>query len=443
MQKLQFQVLSEDLKSNCLTIHKLLEYAPVFYEEFDEKTGKIKNTMRFEPGRNSHNPLPSGVQVIVLEEASMIAVELYNQVHSANVSESQYIFLGDIQQLPPVFGSAILGYKLLELPTVELTEVYRQALESPIIKIAHRILSGKPIPLIEFPAWTYPGQLKLHPWKKKISADSATRTLAKFFVGYTDSKGIFHKGALQKGTYNPETDAILIPFNKACGTIELNNHIANRIAKINSKPVYEMIHGFKKSYYSIGDKTLYDREDAIITNIYANPEYSGASPQSESVSLNYWGHKERKIGEIQPTHTGDEHDIDVLLRQVSENTGDDDTVRAASHIIELLLIDSETTIRIKDAGQLNSLILGYAITVHKAQGSEWDKVFVCFHQSHATMIQRELLYTAITRAKKELFIICEADTFEKGIMNQRIKGDTLAEKAIYFQGKLDKGELQS
>jgi ATP-dependent exoDNAse (exonuclease V) alpha subunit len=52
------------------------------------------------------------------------------------------------------------------------------------------------------------------------------------------------------------------------------------------------------------------------------------------------------------------------------------------------------------------------------------------------MIQRELLYTAVTRAREELYVICEPDTFVKGIESQKVKGNTLAEKAIYFQGKL-------
>ena len=60
------------------------------------------------------------------------------------------------------------------------------------------------------------------------------------------------------------------------------------------------------------------------------------------------------------------------------------------------------------------------------------------HASHATMNSRELLYTAITRAKKELLILCEPDTMMKGIENPRIKGNTLAEKAIYFQGKKER-----
>jgi ATP-dependent exoDNAse (exonuclease V) alpha subunit len=53
------------------------------------------------------------------------------------------------------------------------------------------------------------------------------------------------------------------------------------------------------------------------------------------------------------------------------------------------------------------------------------------------MIQRELLYTAVTRASKELYIICEPDTFVKGVESQRIKGNTLLDKAEYFKGKLE------
>lgn len=56
------------------------------------------------------------------------------------------------------------------------------------------------------------------------------------------------------------------------------------------------------------------------------------------------------------------------------------------------------------------------------------------------MLQRELLYTAVTRAKEELYIICEPETFTKGIQSQRVKGNTLAEKAEFFKGKIANGE---
>ena len=89
---------------------------------------------------------------------------------------------------------------------------------------------------------------------------------------------------------------------------------------------------------------------------------------------------------------------------------------------------------------MNSIVMAYALTVHKSQGSEWRKVFFILHQSHNTMIQRELMYTACTRAREELYVICEPDSFEKGITGQRIRGNTLTEKAQFFKGKLESGD---
>lgn len=419
--------LSEDLQQSCLTIHKLLEYQPTEVYIEDPETGTEKKSMRFLPARNADNPLPSTLQTIVIEEASMVSYELFQEIVAACPHNPQFVFLGDIQQLPPVFGSAILGYKMLELPVVELTEVYRQALDSPIISLAHRILSGKPIVEKDMAGLNVPNKLTLHPWKKKISSDAATQTLAKFFIK-----------ALDQGVYNYETDGILIPFNKSCGTDELNKHIASQIAKREFKAVYEIIHGWKRSYYSIGDKCLYEREDAIIKAIYPNPRYTGIQPREESTELDYWGNGSQVPG-------ADADNIDDFLQHVvvTDDSDGESKKREASHVIELELLDSERTVKVSSAGDIDSLILGYAITVHKSQGSEWRKVFLCFHHTHATMLQRELLYTAVTRAKEELFCICEPDTFEKGIIRQRIKGSTWQEKAEYFKGKLDRGELQS
>ena len=423
--------MDEGMKSNCLTIHKLLEYSPVFYEYIDAN-GDEKKKMVFEPTRNQLNPLPSGITTIIFEESSMIGTELYAQVIAALQHDVQIIFLGDIQQLPPVFGAAILGYKMLELPVVELTEVYRQALESPIIRLAHRILSGNPILPAELPEWNFPGQLKITPWRKKIEAEGALSVSEKLFIQLYNS-----------GDYAPETDIILIPFNKSYGTTELNKAIANSIAQKYKRVVWEIVAGFIKHYLSVGDKVLYDREDAIVLDIFSNPSYTGASAQRESTYLDYWGHnnKPKNVQEGNEKDIQDDTDIDFLLGQVAAS--DEDRVTQSSHHIKLLMQDSDSERTITKATEVNALILGYALTVHKSQGSEWDKVFLLLHNSHATMLQRELLYTAITRAKKELFVVCESDTFERGVKSQRIKGNTLAEKAIYFQGKIDSKEEQS
>ena len=422
------RAMSEELKGNCITLHKLLEYQPVQYEVYDEEKDCYKMSMRFEPTRNSLNPLPNTIKTIVFDESSMISCELFDQLCSALLHDVQFIFVGDIQQLPPVFGSAILGFKLLELPVVELTQVYRQALESPIIALATDIRNGIPLPeFTERIVREHPtqGKLTLHPWKKKLHPDVALITIAAFF-----------KAAYDSGSYDPLEDQILIPFNKSCGTDELNKHIANHIARTHNRETYEVIAGFNKHYFSVGDLVLFDKEDAEVIRISRNGTYLGKKAQHESTTLDYWGHDSAGT-----TAVADEFDlesIDAFLANAAAAT--EEKVNSSSHIITVRMIDSGEEVSMDTASEINSLILSYALTVHKSQGSEWERVFVVLHQSHNTMLQRELLYTAITRAKKELYVICEPDHFDKGVRNQKIKGTTLAEKAEYFKGKLSSRE---
>lgn len=412
------------LESNCITIHKLLEYQPIWYEVDDPETGETKSVMRFEPSRNFLNPLPSSIKTIYIDEASMVSTDLFKQLESACPHGVQFVFIGDIQQLPPIFGPAILGFKMIELPTVELVQVYRQALESPIISLATNIKLGIQKPLTDKEVVeTAKGKLILHPWKKKIAPDAAMMTFVQFIIA-----------SLEAGAYNPDTDCILIPFNKSFGTIEVNKFIANKLAKKYSRKVFEIVAGFNKVYFSEGDKVLYDKEDATIIKIEKNSNYWGKRPHPASVTLDYHGYDPVS----QPQETESEEDIDAMLSHMAAYSSDsEERVKAASHKITVRLDDSDEEITIDTAGAINSLLLSYALTVHKAQGSEWDKVFLVLHQSHATMIQRELLYTAVTRAAKELYVICEKESFVSGVKSQKIKGNTLAEKAEVFKGKLE------
>lgn len=422
------RAMPTEMKHNCITLHKLLEFQPIKFTVLDPETGEERNSMRFEPTRHKNKPLDSNIKVIVLDEAGTISLELFNMLLDALQHEVQFIFLGDIQQLPPVFGVPILGVKgsQLEDSTIELTQVYRQALESPIIRLAHRILSGVPIPLEEYKDWHYPDQLTIHPWKKKISADNALLTIAAFF-----------KAAYDTGKYNKEEDMILIPFNKSCGTDELNKHIANHIAKKNNKEVYEIIAGYEKCYFSVGDIVMFDKEDAVILNIAHNGDYSGRWPQSASTRLDYWGHKPELATDSPREETVDELEARIDSMLAAHVSDIEEKTNSASHTITIRRKDSDVDMELSTSAAINSLALGYAITVHKSQGSEWRKVFFIAHQSHATMLQRELLYTAVTRAREELYIICEPETFTKGIINQRIKGETLKEKFAQFRGRIN------
>ena len=449
------------LHPHCMTIHALLEFAPVFYETFNDD-GNLVTTMRFEPTRNRLNPLPTELTTIVIEESSMVGTDLFKQLMDAIPPNHpiQLVFLGDINQLSPVFGDAILGYKLLELPTIVLTQVYRQALESPIIRLAHRILSGKQILYPELSMeekdggqWQVKDKLTILNWKPKTSDVQAEITALAYL-----------KREYLANNYDPFNDMVICPFNKHFGTINLSKGIANFIDEKFSIHPTEIISGFVKKYFAIGDLVLFQNEEYIITKINRNAMYRGKIQPNTDVIFDRFGNiKGTKDGK-DSTDAYDTSSIpktaDEIIDSIIANA-EDEVTDNASHVIylakpeavEQYLADKENktlsgttelseTISIDSRGQVNNLTLAYATTCHKAQGLESKRVFILTHKCHNILLNREWLYTAVTRAKEKLTILCERDAFIGGINKQQIKGTTLEEKAEYFKGKqLNKASL--
>jgi len=435
--------LPNHLQAHCITIHKLLEYQPTYYEIINDE-GLTQTTMRFEPSRNAANPLPH-ISTIIFEESSMIGTDLYGEVIAAlpHPSRTQIIFLGDLNQIPPVFGPSILGFKLAELQTIELQTVYRQALQSPIISLATALRTNNPTGSDEgSAAWESltgnltqtikedngeHGNVTLHPWKKRVSNQAALAVMKTFLPKI-----------INNGEYNPEEDMILCPFNKSFGTIELNKIIADHLAKARNATVFEVIARYQRSYWAVGDRVLVDRHEAIITKIEKTIGYGGKLPVTESKTLDRWGHDPENM-ETQTSMTAEQ-----ILNELDRlgGAGDDEEAKnLASHNITVYIPDLDVNKNLCTAGEINSMLFGYCLTVHKSQGSEWQNVFLFLHDSHAAMISRELIYTAITRAKHKLYIICEGDNAGKRNSIKRaaerpiIPGTTLQEKISYFAEK--------
>lgn len=416
--------LPADLQANCITIHAALEYGPIYEDVIDPVTGDFKTTRRFVAQRNSSRLVSSNIRAVVFEESSMIGTDLHKELMDALPRGVMEIYLGDIQQLPPVFGSAVLGYKMCSLPTIELTEVYRQAMDSPIISLAHKILSGKPIPAEELKAMAVPDKLAFRVIEKKLHAELITPRIAAFLCKQ-----------IEAGIIDFDDTTILVPFNKGLGSIELNKHIATYLARKLKATVYEIIAGFMKHYLRVGDRVLYNKEDAIVTAISRNGSYAGKQYQLESSDMDYWGDNST-TGNISYEDTI--ADVDAILNALTLDK--EERKSASSHVVTLQLANSGAEITLDSSAEINSLLLGYAMTVHKSQGSEWRKVYLILHNSHNTMLQRELLYTAVTRAREFLYIVCESDTFVKGVVRQKVPGNTLAEKIDYFKGKSEREE---
>lgn len=466
------RLMDKDIKPHCITIHKLLQFQPVFYEVWDPSSHSTKKTMRFEPTYNADNKLPASLKVVIIDEASMVStagegpegykeneftgrkepIALFEMLQAALRPSTKIIFIGDIQQLPPVFGDSILGHSLLKVPTVELTEVYRQALDSPIIGFAWNILKGEAFlfpslmkvdpsdpsgkrkinPAFQRFEAQAKGVIKLVPWQRKLSADAALQQASNFLINLAENGG-----------YLPDEDAILIPFNVNFGQIELNKHLANRFGKKRNALVYEVISGINKRYLAVGDKVLFNKEEFKIIEINRNAQYLGQEPQSPSTNLDRWGayqgtSEEHHLDEMAGARSYSEADIDAYLEAAAGATSEE-RFNHASHTITIQNMADEGIVEtLGTAGEVNNLDLGYAMTVHKSQGSEYRKVFILFHHTHAVMMFRELLYTAVTRAREELVIICEADSIQKCISNPRIKGNTIEEKAAFFNKRIER-----
>ena len=414
-------LLEQKLRHNIMTIHSLLEFEPETY--YDPMENKEK--FRFYPKRTAENPLT--ITHLVIEESSMLdAMTLWGYLYDALPAGVQIIFIGDINQLPPVFGPSILNYALVQLPIVELTEVYRN--QGIVLENAHHILKGEKLSedqnfvIVRGKAPTQVGQTKL------------AHMLGNLFNQWLDLKG---SDGLPE--YDPEDCMILSPWNKDkrfklgddCGTNSINAWIAQHLGARRKAIVHEVIAGFNKLYLAVGDRVMFNKLDGVITDIYRNPNYHGKEPQFAGSDLTRFGM--RILGE------SGKDDLDAIALDYSNfslealEAEKAERKMQASHTI-VVKLDNGKVEELSAAGDFQDQVfsLGYCLTVHKAQGSEWRKVFIILHKDFAVSLYRELFYTAVTRARTKVTIVSKDMIIEKAIKNQRIKGNTVADKIEFF-----------
>lgn len=411
--------LEEILLHNVTTIHNLLEYSPETYWCYEED----KEKFRFVPRRTATNPLD--LTHLIIEEASMVDLDLWDKLFSALKPDTQIIFIGDINQLQPVFGASIINYALVQLPVVELKTVYRQAGDSTILENAHNILAGKAVR--EAPDFRI-----IRGGDSQYSQHKMMMALAATFKKWQEV-----------GEYDPLQDIILSPFNKQdLGTDSINNYIAQDLGVKRNATVFQVKAGIRTLYLAVGDKVLYNKRVGVISQISHNMEYHGASTLHPSPTLSRFGVYTSTIKDREEENEDDAFeldysgiDLDKMLEEGEE--GQEDKVRQASHVITLEMEDEEeATLSAVGDFSSQSFSLGYALTVHKAQGCEWRHVFLILHKDHSIMAHRELLYTAVTRASKKVYLIAKDYMITKAITTQRVKGNTLAEKIEIFNAKI-------
>lgn len=426
----------------CMTAHRFLEYHPEKFEYFDED-GCVRTSMQFVPGRDAVNPIHD-CKIVIVEESSMLGTKLYDELKAA-APNAIFIFIGDLNQLPPVFGDAILGFKLAELPVVELTQVYRQALESPIVHFQHNYtLRG-----------TMPSDTELKRYTDKASIDEGLEFIPfKQTLPYPELYGAavanYMIRQMDAGNYDPDQDTILVPFNKKFGSIAINEELAETLGRRRGAIVWEILAGFSKKYFAVDDFVMYEKSECTITDIEENPNYFGSAVNPPSPNMTRTGLEIGEDGKVRSIKLDMSLDaiqaannLEKLLDKSEEGDGEDSKTREASAIITVQDHETGAIHRLRTAGDISGLDFGYCMTIHKSQGSEWRKVWLIMHKLHATMLSRELIYTGMTRAKKKLTMLYTPQTatgrkdssVAKAIKKARIPGKTWKAKVEYFKGK--------
>lgn len=314
------------------TIHRLLE---VEWSEDDKPVFR----------RNAGNPLACGA--IIVDEVSMVDVELMASLLDALPLGCRIILVGDSDQLPSVGPGNVLGDIIASgvMPVVCLTEIFRQAQKSLIVMNAHRIIHGEHPVLnrTDSDFFFMPRE------DGSLTADTVTALVAKRLP---DAYG-----------FSPIADIqVLCPSKRGeCGTQNLNK----RLQAVMNPP------DRSKNELRTPAGRIFREGDRVM-----------------QIKNNYNIHWKKGIEENDGVFNGD-----IGL------------IRKINYLTAQMLIDFDGRIAEYPTDNLSELDLAYAITVHKSQGSEYPVVILPLIDSPKPLMYRNLLYTAVTRAKKILIIV--------------------------------------
>ena len=356
--------LTEVTGEDASTIHRLLEAG------IDPATGK----MFF--ARDAENPLKC--DAVIVDEMSMVDVSLLYSLLQAIPTGKRLILVGDPDQLPPVGPGFPFGDMLRSgsLPTVRLTEIFRQAQKSLIVMNAHRVNQGE------------------MPDLKCVSSDF-------FFMRRTSEEAVCALIRDLCATRLPQkmgipTDQIqvLSPTRKgAVGTVNLNRLLQ---AALNPQSPDKKERSYGDYQFREGDRLMQIRNNYDILWKKADGSAVGA------------GIFNGDVGRIQ-------------------------TIDPASETLTVLFDDRLAEY---DFTQLGELEPAYAMTVHKSQGSEYRAVILTAWNGSPYLLSRSILYTAITRARELLIIVGREETVGVMVENAR-KNRRYSGLKLRLQGKVE------
>lgn len=320
-----------------------------------------ENTGGFE--RNEENPLDA--DVVIIDEMSMVDIYLMNALLKAVTVGTRLILVGDVDQLPSVGPGSVLKDMIRsgKFNVVMLNKIFRQAIQSDIIMNAHKINKGQ-----------------------RVVADNKSKDF--FFLKREDANIIIRVMlSLIQNKLPPYVEAtsydiqVLTPMRKGNLGVERLNEILQEY--LNPKDATKQEKEFGQGLFREGDKIMQ------IKNNY----------QMEWEVRNKYGI--------------------AVNKGMGIFNGDMGIIKEINHFAEEIRVEFEegrsVTYTFK---QLDEIELAYAITIHKSQGSEYPAVVMPLLTGPRMLMNRNLLYTAVTRAKKCVTIVGSEDTFQSMIENE-------------------------
>ena len=336
--------LSEVTGRDAQTIHRLLKFDPA------------SHAFQF----NETNPV--ACDVLIADEVSMLDAVLANNLLKAIPEHAQIVFVGDSDQLPSVGAGNVLGDMLDSevVPSIRLTQVFRQAEASLIVVNAHRIRKG------EFPLLVPPQERGTKNCLWVDVDEGATEELPSSAIGTQQIVKLARKSLPALG-YGKDDIQILTAMRRgALGVDYLNELLQEALNPADPqgrRP--ELLRGSRR--FRIGDRVIQ------LVNNYDRNVFNG------DVGT---------IADIKPD--------DQIIK-----------VRYPEGIVDY------------DFADYDELQLAFACSIHKSQGSEYPAVVLVMHSSQYMMLQRNLLYTGLTRARKLCILVGDKRAISTAVRNNK------------------------
>lgn len=312
--------------------------------------------------RNDMNPIEA--DVIIIDETSMVDILLMNHLLKAIPSRARLILVGDVNQLPSVGAGNVLKDIISSglVKTVRLTEIFRQAQESMIIVNAHRINNGE-MPLLN----TRDKDFFFVP---RNSPEAVVRTVTDLCSRrLPDTYG-----------YDPMRQIqVLTPTKKGpTGVVNLNIELQ----KVLNQPDRKKCEKVCRDYiFREGDRVMQIKNNYNLTWV--------------------------KNGQIYLEGMGVFNGDTGIIKKIDED----------EHVIEVLFEDDRLVEY--DFGILDEIEPAFAVTIHKSQGSEFPVVVMPVFSGPPVLMTRNLLYTAVTRARDLVVLVGEERTLMEMVANEK------------------------